>query len=611
MIQSKLTAVQESKGPVSAIAKVMLADDGQITILEAAGLSGVCTDRNLVVVRSFGDTSAFLKNENFNVNLCELLPDEVSLNVKAAAYRAIKSKQSVTLSKMPFEDKVLPIKHFVNIVISPYLNGASDGQRLLILFDTNRDKLKDKHLVAPVDLKQMTRQHLISLEQELEEAKDNLDEAYKLIDASNENVQSYNEELQSANEEMQSANEELQSVNEELQTTNKEQHDTNAELLESNDILNNYFRSNTNGQLFVDRDMVLKKYSHGAIKLINLLESDIGRPLTHITTNIKFETLIADINSVMMDGKTITREAESTDEKTYQVMTMPYIRKNDNRTDGAIITFYDITELKQLLTALDISNKRLSDSVTAIELSKEKVIQSLEKEKQLNILKSRFVSMASHEFKTPLTSILLSAELISRLAMQLNHPIIKKYTETIKNASKNLTNILNDYLSLELLETGKINPILSEFDMVTFAQDLAEDMRSLAKKEQQLIFRHNGRGRMVTLNPSLLKNCIINVISNAMKYSGPTSIIGFSTRITGTHLTIVISDNGIGIPKEDQKHLFEAFFRAHNTGTIPGTGLGLNIVTRYTALMNGKIRFKSQVNEGTTFTITFPIRPKV
>ncbi len=311
----------------------------------------------------------------------------------------------------------------------------------------------------------------------------------------------------------------------------------------------------------------------------------------------------------MLDGQTVTREAESSDGKIYQVMTMPYVRQNTSNTDGAIISFYDITEFKKLLNALDISNKSLTGSVAEIELSREKVSQSLEKEKQLNVMKSRFVSMASHEFKTPLTAILLSAELIGKVALELDHPVVKKYTGMIKNAAKNLSNILNDFLSLELLETGRINPALTEFDMVRFAADITEDMQSLAKDGQQINYRHFGKAHLVTLNPSLLKNCIINLISNAIKYSGPDSLIDFSSKITGSYLTIIISDNGIGIPKEDQKHLFEAFFRAHNTGNIPGTGLGLNIVTRYTVLMNGKIRCKSQVNEVTTFTITFPVKP--
>jgi signal transduction histidine kinase len=595
--------VQEPKRSAISLASVLEAFNAQVAVLEAAGLHGVCTDEQLTVVKAFGDTTAYLKEENFIFDLTELLPDDVAVIVKAAAHQSLKTNKRVALSGLNFGGG-----HAVHIAICPFMTDDKSRQ-LLVLFSTQEQETKERPLSGAADLQRLARRHLAALERELAEAKNNLEAAYVAINSSNENIQSFNEELQSANEEMHSANEELQSVNEELQTVNRQQQQTNAELTESNDDLNNYFRSNTNGQLFVDHDLLLKRYSPGALKHINLRESDIGRPLTHISTNIKFETLVADIQKVMLDGNTITREAESSDGKIYQVMTMPYIRQNTDHADGAIISFYDITELKKLLAALDISNKGLTESVAAIERSRAQVSLSLEKEKQLNVMKSRFVSMASHEFKTPLTSIQLSAELIGRLALDLDHPLIKKYTDTIKNAAKNLTGILNDFLSLELLETGRINPILSEFDMVRFAADITEDMQSLAKQEQQIRYRHSGRGHLVTLNPSLLKNCIINLISNAIKYSGPDSLIGFSTRITGSYLTIIISDNGIGIPKSDQKHLFEAFFRAHNTGNIPGTGLGLNIVTRYIALMSGKVRFKSQVHVGTTFRITLPVKP--
>lgn len=598
---------QENKKSALAIPKILATNDGQTAVLEATGLTGVCTNEHLTVLKAFGDTAIYLKNENFNFELSDLLPDEVAMMVKAAAYQAIKSHQRVTLKDLNFDGNGLPTKRSVNIVISPFLTDRPANPQLLILFSTNNSKPKNKSLIVSGDLGQLSMEYLGSLEQELAEAKSNLEAAYEAVKSSNENIQSFNEELQSSNEEMHSANEELQSVNEELQTINREQQETNAELLESNDDLNNYFRSNTNGQLFVDHDLLLKRYSPGAVKHINLRKSDIGRPLEHITTNINLETLIDDIKQVMKDGRTTTREAESSEGKVYQVMTMPYIRKNTNNTDGAIISFYEITELKKLLAALDISNKRLTESVATIELSREKLSESLEKEKHLNTLKSRFVSMASHEFKTPLTAIQLSASLIGRLALELEHPALKKYTETIQNATKNLTNILNDFLSLELLETGKIKPILSTLDVVKFAEEITEDMQSLAKEEQQIIYHHTGRGRMVTINPSLLKNSLINLISNAIKYSGPTSLIEFCTKITKSYFTIIVKDNGIGIPKEDQVHLFEAFFRAHNIGNIPGTGLGLNIVGRYTALMNGKVNFESKLGEGTSFKLTFPI----
>jgi signal transduction histidine kinase len=132
-------------------------------------------------------------------------------------------------------------------------------------------------------------------------------------------------------------------------------------------------------------------------------------------------------------------------------------------------------------------------------------------------------------------------------------------------------------------------------------------MQMVAKQNQNIIYQHTGTSGIINLDPNLLKNCVINLIANAIKYSGENTFIEFNTEVTGQQCIITIKDNGIGIPDTDQKHLFEAFFRAHNTGNIPGTGLGLNIVARYTSLMNGQIEFSSNINQGTLFTITFPI----
>jgi two-component system sensor kinase FixL len=249
----------------------------------------------------------------------------------------------------------------------------------------------------------------------------------------------------------------------------------------------------------------------------------------------------------------------------------------------------------------------LKESLHQLQIAKEEVSLSLEKEKELNQLKSRFVSMASHEFRTPLSSIQLSAVLIDKYAQQFESPNITKHVGKIKNAVGNLTGILNDFLSLERLEAGKTEPEFTNFDMVTFAGEITEEMQLIAKQNQQIIYQHTGVEIMVKLDQNLLKNCIINLIGNAIKYSGEDTFIEFKTEISSGQLIVVIKDNGIGIPDNDQKHLFEAFFRAHNTGNIPGTGLGLNIVTRYTNLMNGQIHFESKVNEGTSFTLSFPL----
>lgn len=249
----------------------------------------------------------------------------------------------------------------------------------------------------------------------------------------------------------------------------------------------------------------------------------------------------------------------------------------------------------------------LKDTVTALQEAKEEVSLSLEKEKELGQLKSRFVSMASHEFRTPLSAVQLSASLIEKYAQPFDNENIRKHVSKIKNAVGNLTAILNDFLSLEKLEAGKVEPSFINFDLVKLSEEITEEMQLVAKQNQNIIYQHTGTASAVNLDPNLLKNCIINLIANAIKYSGENTFIEFNTEINERDCIVTIKDNGIGIPDADQKHLFEAFFRAHNTGNIPGTGLGLNIVARYVSLMNGKVDFNSQLNKGTLFTITFSL----
>ncbi len=267
--------------------------------------------------------------------------------------------------------------------------------------------------------------------------------------------------------------------------------------------------------------------------------------------------------------------------------------------------------LKQYTAELEqvVANRTfdLQSTVKALEEAKEEVSLTLEKEMELSQLKSRFVSLASHEFRTPLSSIQLSASLINKYAANQDESSIDKHVNKIKNSVGNLTTILNDFLSLEKLEAGRVDAKFEEFDLVKLAEDIIEEMQLISKQNQNIIYQHTGIHRMVKLDLNLLKNCIFNLISNAIKYSGENTFIEFNTELNGKGCIVTVKDNGIGIPEIDQKQLFEPFFRANNTGNIPGTGLGLNIVARYTRLMNGHIHFESQLNQGTTFTITFDI----
>jgi signal transduction histidine kinase len=248
-----------------------------------------------------------------------------------------------------------------------------------------------------------------------------------------------------------------------------------------------------------------------------------------------------------------------------------------------------------------MANKKLEES-------KEEIRRAYEKEKELGELKSRFVSMASHEFRTPLSTILSSISLIEEYSSPTYADKRTKHIERIKGNVKNLTEILNDLLSLGRLEEGKIEAVPSQFDVKEFSEEVTEDMQAVAKEKQQINYSHSGKATVVFLDKKLLRNVMFNLLNNAIKYSFENGEIDFSTSLKDTKLTITVADHGIGIPESDKPHLFDRFFRARNATNIQGTGLGLNIVKRYIDLLGGTIDFTSEVNKGTTFTVTLPAK---
>jgi PAS domain S-box-containing protein len=247
----------------------------------------------------------------------------------------------------------------------------------------------------------------------------------------------------------------------------------------------------------------------------------------------------------------------------------------------------------------------LEEAIEELERTKLDLKRSLEKEKELNELKSRFVSMASHEFRTPLTTMLSSLSLVTKYGEQQDSENQSKHVGKIKNSINNLTDILNDFLSVSKLEEGRIENMPEEFNVKNFITEIVSEMRSMAKENQILNLEHSGSEQAV-LDKKLLRNILFNLISNALKFSPQGGQIDIITKVNERAVKISVKDSGIGISKEDQKHLFERFFRGHNATHIQGTGLGLNIVVRYTELMNGEISYESKENKGTTFTILIP-----
>lgn len=249
----------------------------------------------------------------------------------------------------------------------------------------------------------------------------------------------------------------------------------------------------------------------------------------------------------------------------------------------------------------------IEKNITDSKLAEQEMVKNLEKERELNELKTRFVSMASHEFRTPLSTIQSSATLAQKYQTAEQQDKRDKHLNRIKSSVKNLTSILNDFLSIDKLEDGKVEVHLSKFLIVDLIAEAIEEMEPYLKKEQYINYKNNiSPKQLINSDRNVIKNIIINLLSNASKYSSESDEIIVNLTTKNKAIEIEIIDNGIGIPKAEQKQLFSRFFRAGNVTNIEGTGLGLNIVKKYLTLVNGNISFTSEEHKGTTFTVEIP-----
>jgi len=286
--------------------------------------------------------------------------------------------------------------------------------------------------------------------------------------------------------------------------------------------------------------------------------------------------------------------------------------------EGAFVIAYinNITERKKAEEKIEKLNNELEQMVEErtqqlrkamemLEASKEDLTLALGREKELSELKSRFVSMASHEFRTPLSTILSSAFLVKQYAAEEDQSKRNKHIQRIVSSVNLLTDILNDFLSVGRIEEGKIQVRPVNFRIGELIRNVIQEMQGISKERQTIDYRHSGQPEAV-LDPSLLRHIVMNLLGNAIKFTGADGTINVRTYRDDAQFRLVVSDNGIGMSEEDQQHLFERFYRGANVSNIQGTGLGLHIVSKYSELMNGSITCESKLGAGTTFTVTFP-----
>jgi len=271
---------------------------------------------------------------------------------------------------------------------------------------------------------------------------------------------------------------------------------------------------------------------------------------------------------------------------------------------------YDLEKVVNQLLQL---NKKLEDEISARKFTEEQLKireselkQSLAKEKELGELKSRFVSMASHEFRTPLATIASSASLVTKYTDESTQANRQRHIEKIKSSVTHLTNILNDFLSITKLEEGKVQAKIIQCDLEELLTDFADEIKPLFENNKMFFTSVDLHERIINSDPNILRNILFNLISNAIKYTKNNGVIELKVKDDRHDLYIQIKDNGIGIPEHEQKHLFDRFFRAGNASNIEGTGLGLFIVKKYIEMLKGEIEFESIEGSGTTFNVILP-----
>ncbi|CAH0995498.1 Sensor histidine kinase RcsC [Emticicia aquatica] len=249
----------------------------------------------------------------------------------------------------------------------------------------------------------------------------------------------------------------------------------------------------------------------------------------------------------------------------------------------------------------------LKEAIQKLEQTKDELDNSLKREREVNSMKSRFISIASHEFRTPLATVLSSLSLVDKYSSLQDEEKRVKHIGRIKSSVRNLTEILNDFLSLNKLEEGKVFLNIEKFSPYELIESLIQDLQGITKVGQKITTSSKKeKNSLANLDKTLVRNILINLISNAIKFSPENTIINVEAILNDNELLLSVQDHGIGIPEGDQKHLFERFFRSSNAGEIQGTGLGLSIVAHYVNLLKGSIKYISKENEGTTFFINLP-----
>jgi PAS domain S-box-containing protein len=330
------------------------------------------------------------------------------------------------------------------------------------------------------------------------------------------------------------------------------------------------------------------------------------------------------INGEVEDYSVTKRLIKQDGSLVYIELALGCIKKPDRSVAFFVGLFNDITEKTLLAEELEHHrnhleklveertlelaevNNLLQTEITKQKEAERKVMATLEKEKEVSELKSRFISIASHEFRTPLTTIYSSTQLLERFGRKWDDTMYKNQIDRIKEHVHHLTDTMDDVLIIGKTESGKIKYEPKMVDLKAFCDNLLDDVKPLLTAKHRLVYKFLLKRNIYILDEKLLKYIFLNLLTNAVKYSPHGGKVEFIIKGRRKEIEFVVSDRGIGIPEKNKNILFEPFHRCDNVGDISGTGLGMSIIKRSVNMHKGVLTYESIENKGTTFRILIP-----
>ena len=573
-------------GPTAARSRqIELAELCRRMVLEAYGPPAVLINRKLECLYYHGPVDRYLKVVSGRpVNdVIAMAREGVRAKLRSAVQRALHENARIVIPGGRTKGEAGAPSFSIVIVPAP----REREDLLLVCFVEEPEPQVAGGSIAPTDVPRV-----IELERELEATKNELQNTIRNLEVSSEEQMAVNEEALSINEEYQSTNEELLASKEELQSLNEELNALNSQLQETlerqrttADDLQNVLYSTKVATIFLDTRFNIRFFTPATRALFNVIPSDVGRPLTDLKSLAADDALLDDAQTVFRSQTPLEREIQGRSGHWFVRRIMPY-RASDDKTEGVVITYEDVTERRRTADALSVAKRQA-------ELA--------------SIAKSRFLAAASHDLRQPLqTLILLQGLLAKKVVGERKQKLVGRIDEALGA----MTGMLNTLLDINQIEVGAVKAETADFPVNDLLDQLKDELTYHAQAAG-LGFRVMPCTLSIRSDRRLLEQMLRNLISNALKYTQRGRVLVGCRRRQGK-LRIEIWDTGIGIPESELQAIFEEYHQVDNPARQrnQGLGLGLSIVKSLGELLRHPIRVRSLKGKGSVFSIEVPLAPR-